>query len=87
MWPVVSGVDDWCGGFGARKNGGSGRPPKYPFRDMEIGEEFQVQVRRLDGKKSQWRAANAAYAIGRKYGMEFSARKVSDTEITITRTA
>jgi len=52
--------------------GNKGRRPKYPFASMEIGDSFLAEG---DTRDTKWRAADAAYKIGRKLGWQFTARK------------
>ena len=55
---------------------GMGRPAKYPFRDMEIGDSFSVPLTgvRQDGQdiaatRLRSRASSAAKEIGRKFAV------------------
>lgn len=52
--------------------GRRGRRPKYPFATMQIGDSFLAEG---DARDTKWRAADAAYKIGRKLGRQFTARK------------
>lgn len=49
---------------------GPGRNPKYPFRDMEVGDSFAFS----DDVYSK--IAAASFAHGVKYGVKFSVSKV-----------
>jgi hypothetical protein len=51
---------------------GRGRPPKYPFGKMEIGDSFFVN---FTGDASRCNEVVAAYQYGRQNNKAFSARK------------
>lgn len=58
-----------------------GRPAKYPFAKMEIGDCYEVEG--LDQGK---RAAKAAFRYGARHGMKFSTR-TTDEGLRIWRIA
>lgn len=49
-----------------------GRTPKYPFREMLIGDSFLVT------EKEQHKVRNAALQYARRMGLAFSVRKNVD---------
>lgn len=53
-----------------RTGNSAGRPPKYPFGKMEVGQSVF-----FGGESSSSKAAIAAHAYGRRQGKRFSARK------------
>lgn len=66
-------------------SGKSGRPPKYPFRNMDIGDSMLV-----DGKSSRTcdcPAYNSAKQLQRKTTMKFSARAEGNDKVRIWRIA
>jgi len=56
-------------GIKLMKDEGRGRPNKYPFGEMEVGDSFPVPEG--DGFRSRC----AASAYGKRYSMKFSVRK------------
>lgn len=60
-----------------------GRPAKYPFASMDIGDSF---VSDGDGSNtSGCKAYNAARQYGRAHGMKFSGRKEGEGKVRIWR--
>jgi len=49
---------------------GPGRPRKYPFPDMEVGDSFYAE-----GKKEAEKADVASKKYGTKYGCRFTCRR------------
>lgn len=60
-----------------------GRPPKYPFGQMVVGESFLA----YGGGASPWQCP--AYAAAQQYGIrtgrKFSGRKEGEGKVLITR--
>jgi hypothetical protein len=49
---------------------GAGRTPKYPWKEMSVGDSF------FDGTAAKTTLASAAYKASRIYGMKYSIRAV-----------
>jgi hypothetical protein len=50
--------------------GGQGRPPKYPFEKLSVGESF------LAHNETMKRVSNSASMYGRTHGIKFACRTV-----------
>ncbi len=53
---------------------GAGRPSKYPFADMEVGDSFLVAEGPSSGHLG-YNARNAAKNFGVRHGMKFSVKQ------------
>lgn len=62
-------------------NASGGRPHKYPFREMEVGDSFLVEP--LDGDKLR----NYASQFSRAKGARFVTRKQPDGSVRCWRVA
>ena len=58
----------------------SGKPPTYPFKDMEIGDSFVFPL------KKRGAVASAAYLFGGRHNKKFITRKVTESEARCWRT-
>lgn len=54
-------------------SGGNGRPYRYPFHRMDVGESVFFDARGRDTS-----AVNAAHAHGSRYGKKFTAQREGD---------
>lgn len=54
-----------------RKGNSAGRPPKYPFAKMDVGQSVF-----FDGESYSSKVCIAAHAYGRRHGKRFSTRSV-----------
>lgn len=67
---------------------GKGRPSKYKFGDMEVGDRFLVDAKNACSDECKEYAAAKSYARYHKAkGLEFRARKVAEGKVMIWRVA
>jgi hypothetical protein len=76
---------------------GSGRPPSYPFSEMNVGDSFDVSTTAYGGRgktpptvsRIQSAVGNLARGYAKRHNRraKFATRKVSDTTIRIWRVA
>lgn len=52
----------------------NGRPPSYPFREMEVGQSIYIPATEVFPRY----AAKRAYAAGRRAGFKFVCRRDDD---------
>lgn len=63
----------------------AGRPAKYPFADMEVGDSILAEGDTCNTEKCK--AYNAAKEYGRLHGIKFSGRAQGDGTVRIWRVA
>ena len=62
-----------------RKGTSAGKPPIYPFRDMNVNDCFFAPIRENETvAHAQQRVMSAAFLHGRKYSKKFSVRQVEN---------
>jgi len=58
---------------------GRGRPPKYPWAEMEIGDSFFVEAqegRSIENQQRSLSASGRSYGVRKHVGMKFRTRTV-----------
>lgn len=65
--------------------GGQGRPTKWPFTQMQVGESVLVPGRACN--TAECPAYNAAKQVGHQAGAKFTGRAQGDGTVRIWRTA
>lgn len=57
-------------------------PARYPFNQMEVGDSFVVPM-----EITRYAVSTAAHRYGKKHGIKFTVRRMTDKTIRCWRTA
>jgi hypothetical protein len=55
-----------------------GMPPKYPFLDLAVGENFVVKAKAKDARVMQQKLSTLGCGFARRTGRKFATRRVPE---------